>query len=58
MLRIDDDRIPKQLLYEELEDVKRKVGGQKHRYKYVVKRHLKAAVMEFNNWEVSARDRV
>ena len=57
VIRMADDRIPKKLLYGELEQGKRKVGGQKLRYKDVIKRHLKAAEIETNNWEDLATDR-
>ena len=37
VIRMAEDRFPKQLLYGELEQGKRKVGGQKLRYKDLVK---------------------
>ena len=40
--RMEDDRIPKIVLYGELARGSRKVGGQKLRNKDVVQRHLKA----------------
>ena len=58
VLRMENGRIPKQLLYGELERGKRKVGGQKLRYKDVVKRHLKAADIDVNSWEELATDRI
>ena len=39
--RMDDDRIPKQLLYGELAEGKRSHGGQKKRYKDTLKATLK-----------------
>ena len=57
VVRMEDDRIPKQLLYGELAEGKRKVGGQKLRYKDVQKRHLKAMNIVVNSWEQLAADR-
>ena len=57
VVRMQDHRIPKQLMYGELEEGKRRVGGQKLRYKDVVKRHLKAADIDVNSWEELATDR-
>ena len=57
LLRMSDEQIPKQLLYGELEEGKRRVGGQKMRYKDVVKRHLKLADINVNDWEELAADR-
>ena len=58
VVRMENDRIPKQLFYGELEEGKRRVGGQKLRYKDVVKRHLKAANIDVNSWEELAADRI
>ena len=55
--RMEDDRIPKIVLYGELARGSRKVGGQKLRYKDVVKRHLKAMSVEVGTWEALAADR-
>ena len=57
VFRMNDERIPKQLLYSELESGKRKVGGQKLRYKDVIKRHLKSADINIDTWETLAADR-
>ena len=54
---MDEDRIPKMVLYSELADGCRKVGGQKLRYKDVVKRHLKSMSIDPENWENLAKDR-
>ena len=57
VIRMKEDRIPKQLLYGELERGKRRVGGQKLRYKDVMKRHLKAGGINVEGWEALAGDR-
>ena len=57
VVRMEEDRIPKQLLYGELAEGKRKVGGQKLRYKDVQKRHLKSMNIDVNSWEQLAADR-
>ena len=55
--RTDAFRIPKQILYGELAQGVRKVGGQKLRYKDVSKRHMKSIGLEVNTWEHQASDR-
>ena len=57
VVRMDDSRIPKALLYGELVNGRRRVGGQKLRYRDVMKRHLKAMDIPTDNWEELARDR-
>ena len=57
VLRMNEERVPKQLLYGELERGKRRVGGQKLRYRDVVKRHLKSADINVEGWEALAADR-
>ena len=49
MLRTENGCNSKQLLHGELKRRKRRVGGQKLRYKNIVKQHLKAA--DIDNWE-------
>ena len=51
VFRMDDSRIPKMVLYEELAESKRRRGGLRLRYKDVVKRHMKAMNMNTNSWE-------
>ena len=58
VIRMNDDRIPKKLMYGELENGKRNVGGQKLRFKDVAKRHLKAMEIDVSNWEQLATDRI
>ena len=55
--RMKDGRIPKDLLYGELEEGKRKVGCPKLRFKDVVKRDLKRTGIDINTWENEAEDR-
>ena len=56
-MRMPDDRLPKAVMYGELTEGKRKCGGQKLRYRDVVKRHLKTADMDVETWEMKASDR-
>jgi hypothetical protein len=58
VIRMSDNRIPKQLLYGELCQGKRSVRGQKKRYKDTVKASLKCLDIELNSWETLAIDRV
>ena len=57
ILRMGDGRLPKQLLYGELEGYKRIPGGPKLRYKDTLKRSMKACDIDVNTWEVQALDR-
>ena len=57
VVRMDENRIPKMLLYGELSNASRRAGGQKLRYKDVVKRHLKAMDIHTATWEELAQDR-
>ena len=55
--RMPDDRIPKQLLYGELCHGKRKVGGQRKRFKDSLKVSLKDFNISTESWESRASDR-
>ena len=55
--RMSADRLPKQVLYSELLHGKRKRGGQRLRYKDVLKRHLKCAKINTDTWEQVASSR-
>ena len=57
LVRMNDDRLPKQLFYGQLDGSKRNPGGQKLRYKDVLKNNLKACKIDPNNWEVKAGER-
>lgn len=55
--RMDDNRIPKAIMYSELAEGRRAVGGQKLRFKDVLKRNLEAADGPVDDWEKLAHDR-
>ena len=57
VVRMDDSRLPKAVMYAELREGTRTVGGQKLRYKDVLKRNLKVAGGHVHDWEEHARDR-
>ena len=57
VVRIPDSRLPKQLLYGELCQGKRSVGGQKKRFKDCLKASLKSQNIDLNTWETLAQDR-
>ena len=57
VVRMSDKRLPKILLYGELLEGTRAKGGQKLRYKDVLKSHLKRTNCEVSNWENIAKDR-
>ena len=57
VIRMDNGRIPKQLLYGELSKGKRSVGGQKKRFKDSLKASLKTLGFNLTNWELLALDR-
>ena len=55
--RMEDSRIPKQLLYGELCDGRKSVGGQRKRYKDVLHHNLLAAVIKDSTWKTIGQDR-
>ena len=55
--RMEDGRIPKDILYGELSTGKRTVGRPHLRYKDVCKRDLNALGIDTNRWETIAADR-
>lgn len=55
--RMDDGRIPKDLLYGELAEGARSRGRPSLRYKDTCKRDLKAASIDIDSWESLAEDR-
>ncbi|XP_050707960.1 uncharacterized protein LOC126993145 [Eriocheir sinensis] len=57
VVRMDDGRIPKDLLYGELTEGTRPTGRPKLRYKDVCKRDLKALHINTDSWEATASER-
>ena len=57
VVRMDDSRIPKSVMYGKLDEGIRALGGQKLRYKDALKRNLKAAELSVDDWERMAKDR-
>ena len=55
---MEDGRIPKDLLYGELELRSRPVGRPKLRFGNVCKRDMLATGLPTDNWELLAEDRV
>ena len=54
---MDDSRLPKQLFHAELSTGKRHKGGQRKRYKDVLKSTLKAYNIPVDEWQALAQDR-
>ena len=52
-----DERLPKKVLYGELQEGKRSQGGQKKRYKDTLKASLKDFNIPTESWEQAAQDR-
>ena len=52
-----EERLPKKILYGELEMGKRSHGGQKKRYKNTLKASLKDFNIPTESWEQTAQDR-
>ena len=55
--RMGDERIPKALLFGQLEEGRRSHGGQRKRYKDVLKVTLKSCWIDPATWEVQASHR-
>ena len=55
--RMPDERLPKKVLYGELQERKRSQGGQKKRYKDTLKVSLKDFNILTESWEQAAQDR-
>lgn len=51
------NRIPKQILYSELEVGKRTIGGQRKGYRYMLLCTLKLCEIDAKKWEAIATDR-
>ena len=56
--RMDDSRLPKQLFHAELSTGKRHKGGQRMRYKDVLKSTLKAYNIPVDEWQALAQDQL
>ena len=56
--RMPDERLPKKILYGELQEGKRSQGGQKKRYKDTLKASLKDFNIPTESWEQAAQDRI
>ena len=57
VVSMSDERLPKNLLFEELHQGKRSQGGQKKRFKDTLKALLKAFNISHNTWEQSSQGR-
>ena len=55
--RMPDERLPKKVLSDELQEGKRSQGGQKKRYKDTLKASLKDFNIPIESWEQAAQDR-
>ena len=55
--RMPDERLPKKVLYGELQEGKRSQGGQKKRYKDTLNTSLKDFNIPIESWEQAAQDR-
>ena len=58
VVRMEETRLPKQILYGELSTGKRKVGGQRKRYKDYIKTVLRKFEIPSNTLETCAADRI
>ena len=57
LVRMPDERLPKQMFYGELKHGKRSQGGQRKRYKDCMKSSMKKFNIDSNNWEETACNR-
>ena len=58
VLRMEDGRLPKDLLYGELKDGSRHVGGQRKRFKDTLKRSLTVCNIAIDKLKFTAQDRM
>jgi len=56
--RMEDCRLPKQMLYSELSEGKRDAGGPKKRFRDCLKKNIKQCCISEKDWERLAQDRV
>ena len=57
VIRMPDERLPKKVSYGELQEGKRSQGGQKKRYKDILKASLKVFDIPIGSWEPTAQER-
>ena len=57
VIRMGDERLPKQIFYSELSEGKRDVGGPKKRFRDNLKSNLKKCEINVNTWEEIAKER-
>lgn len=57
VVRMNPERLPRKVLFGELVEGRRSGGGQKLRYKDVIKRHLKATNIDHSTWQTIAVNR-
>ena len=57
VLRMPDERLPKRLLFGELVEDKRSLGGQRKQFKDTLKATLKHCNIDLDTWEEIAQDR-
>ena len=55
--RMPDERLPKKVIYGELQEGKRSQGGQKKHYKDTLKASLKDFIIPIESWKQAAQDR-
>ena len=56
--RMENDRLPRQLLYSQLKEGKRNQGRPRLRFKDVAKRNMKWREINLNSWQTTAKNRV
>ena len=56
--RMDENRLPRQLLYSQLSIGKRNRGRPKLRFKDVMKRNMKSKKINYTTWQTLANDRI
>ena len=57
VIRMPDERLPKEVFYRELQEGKRSHGGQKKCYKDTLKASLKDFEIPMGSWEHTAQER-
>ncbi len=55
--RMDNDRLPRQLLYSQLAEGKRNERRPRRRFKDVAKRNMKHREIDLKSWQTMANDR-